>query len=182
MSGKADDADVPLLSQKNTILERYNRALDASPLLTKSLTSAVISGAGAALGSKLTTKRISWVSVFAFAMHGGLVNGPVGHYWFKWLDENVKSPGKAMVLDQLLIQPPLCALMFVLLDCFSAAIKEMPKSILRTRTSVGGVIVNSWKFWPFAVLLTVKYLKQKYHTLSLNLASLLWTCYLSKSR
>jgi hypothetical protein len=130
-------------------------------LLTKSCTAALISGAGAALGSKLTSKKVNWVSVVAFSLHGGLVNGPVGHYWFKWLSENVKSPGKAMLLDQLVVQPPLCALMFVLLDCFSAAIRETPKSIMRTRRNVGGVVVNSWKFWPFAVLLTVKYLKQK---------------------
>jgi len=76
-----------------TLLDKYNDALDSNPLLTKSATAALISGAGAAMGSKLTTKRVNWIGVLSFALHGGLVNGPLSHYWFKWLDEHVSEEG-----------------------------------------------------------------------------------------
>ena len=111
------------------------------------------------------------------------MNGPVGHYWFKWLDEKgPKSTLNSMLLDQLVVQPPLCALMFVLLDCFQAFLSELPKSIPRTRKVIGGVVVKSWSFWPLAVFLTIRNLKQKHHTLSLNFCSLLWTVYLSSKK
>jgi hypothetical protein len=169
--------------QPGDLLSLYNALLDEHPLATKAVSSAVISGVGGIIGSKLTTNRVNWKAAIAFALHGGLVNGPVGHYWFKWLDEKgPKSTTSSMLLDQLVVQPPLCFLMFVLLDAFQAALAEIPRSVPRTRKMIGGVIVDSWKFWPLAVFLTMRYLKQKHHTLSLNFASLFWTVYLSSGK
>ena len=79
------------------LLTRYNTMLDRRPVLTKALTAAFVQGFGAALGSILASRqdqtskhhrslkrsspRINWLDVFAFALHGGLLNGPIGHYW-----------------------------------------------------------------------------------------------------
>ena len=80
------------------LLTRYNTLLDRRPVLTKAVTAAFVQGFGAALGSLLASRqggqtrkhrsslrrsspRINWLDVFAFALHGGLLNGPIGHYW-----------------------------------------------------------------------------------------------------
>ena len=81
-----------------SLLDTYNAYLESKPVLTKALTAATVQGLGAALGSILSSSkrsetssgsgssqrrgpRIDWLEVFAFALHGGLLNGPIGHYW-----------------------------------------------------------------------------------------------------
>ena len=77
-----------------SLLDTYNAYLESKPVLTKALTAATVQGLGAALGSILSSPkrsessggqrrgpRIDWLEVFAFALHGGLLNGPIGHYW-----------------------------------------------------------------------------------------------------
>jgi hypothetical protein len=81
-----------------SLLDTYNAYLESKPVLTKALTAATVQGLGAALGSILSGPkstetsasgnrtagrgpRVDWLEVFAFALHGGLLNGPIGHYW-----------------------------------------------------------------------------------------------------
>jgi len=158
-------------SKENDLLTRYNSLLDKYPLLTKSVTAAAVQGLGAALASIMKYRSmkaaqqgdngkqklpvINWLDVFAFALHGGLVNGPIGHYWFEWLSKHgPKSSFHSMLVDQLLVQPPLLIFMFVFLDATRAAMREVRPSLARTLTTVGPTIVNSWRFWPIAVLCT----------------------------
>lgn len=162
----------PTNENENDLLSQYNRALDKHPLMVKSLTAALVQGLGAALASVMTScsgsttscsntttlrrhSLINWVDVLAFALHGGLINGPVGHYWFEWLSKHgPKSSFYSMLIDQLLIQPPLLAFMFVFLDATRAAIREVRPSIGRTLNTVGPTIQKSWRFWPIAVFCT----------------------------
>lgn len=76
--------------------------------------------------------------------------------------------------------------MFVCLDVFRASIRAtmhqfregnvISKSIMNAIQ----VIPTSWRFWPFAVYCTFKYLKKKHYTVALNLCSVAWTVYLSR--
>jgi hypothetical protein len=161
------------------LLTKYNRALDKHPLIVKSLTAALVQGLGAvlasmivkgdnsngskrhatAIGSTITKTNhqplINWVDVFAFALHGGLINGPVGHYWFEWLSKHGPSSSLySMLIDQLVVQPPLLAFMFVFLDATRAALRELKPSLGRTLHTVGPTIQKSWRFWPVAVFCT----------------------------
>lgn len=186
-------------------LNAYNRILDRHPLRTKMITSAIVSAFGSALGSYLssanndTTKprrsgrkeslfsKINWVDVLSYAIHGGLINAPLSHYWFEWLSVNGPSSNTASVLvDQLVVQPPLLVLMFVCLDVCRANIRATihqfreAKVVSNALTNVGPTVVASLRFWPFAVYLTFKYLKKKHYTVALNLCSVAWTVYLSR--
>lgn len=186
------------------LLNRYNKLLDRYPLRTKMITSALVSAFGSALGSFLSSttnsnaiksrnKRlkslssINWVDVLSYAIHGGLINAPICHYWFEWLATNGPSSNTASVLvDQLVVQPPLLVLMFVCLDVFRANIRASvgqfreANVVGKALTATGPAIVDSWRFWPFAVYFTFKYLKKKHYTVALNLCSVAWTAYLAK--
>jgi hypothetical protein len=59
-----------------------------------------------------------------------------------------------MLLDQLVVQPPLLVVMFVFLDMTRAALREFRPSIGRTLSTVGPTVVSSWRFWPIAVYCT----------------------------
>lgn len=54
------------------------------------------------------TKSIDWVNVLSYAIHGGLINAPISHFWFEWLAVNgPPSKTASVLLDQLVVQPPL---------------------------------------------------------------------------
>ena len=115
-----------------SLLARYNKLLDRYPLQTKMITSFCVSAFGSALGSYLSARAkedrarrlskrngkvckdnhpsIDWIDVLSYAIHGGLINAPISHYWFEWLSANGPSSNTASVLvDQLVVQPPLLA-------------------------------------------------------------------------
>jgi hypothetical protein len=197
---------VTRLTRPSEWLDAYNTLLDKYPLRTKMMTSAVVSAFGSALGSYLSSKKkgdkssqnangkagsilgnMNWVDVLSYAIHGGLINAPLSHYWFEWLTVNGPSSNTASVLiDQLVVQPPLLVLMFVCLDLCRANIRCTINQIREARVvsnalnNVGPTVVASWRFWPFAVYLTFKYLKKKHYTVALNLCSVAWTVYLSR--
>ena len=116
-------------------LNQYNKLLDRYPLRTKMCTSFLVSAFGSALGSLLSANakenkarlrksktdgreckttsesilaKINWVDVLSYAIHGGIINAPISHYWFEWLSVNGPTSNTASVLvDQLVVQPPL---------------------------------------------------------------------------
>ena len=126
----------PRPSSDSSLLARYNKLLDRYPLQTKMITSFCVSAFGSALGSYLSASakedrerrlaksngqvcrdghssmlsKVNWVDVLSYAIHGGLINAPISHYWFEWLSANGPSSNTASVLvDQLVVQPPLLA-------------------------------------------------------------------------
>lgn len=198
---RAPKPSPPILSPSE-LLNRYNKLLDRYPLRTKMVTSAIVSAFGSALGSFLSSSnanskpsntkrqspsRINWVDVFSYAIHGGLINAPICHYWFEWLATNGPSSNTSSVLvDQLVVQPPLLVLMFVCLDVLRANIRASigqfrdANVVGKALSAAGPAVVDSWRFWPFAVYFTFKYLKKKHYTVALNLCSVAWTAYLAK--
>lgn len=206
-----------LLRSPSDWLNRYNKLLERYPLRTKMCTSFCISAFGSALGSYLSANakeknsraekksrskdgqicntaksesiltKINWVDVLSYAIHGGLINAPIVHYWFEWL--SVHGPSSittSTLVDQLAVQPPLLVLMFICLDVLRANIRATlhqfreANVISNSVTTALQVIPNSWRFWPFAVYFTFRYLKKKHYTVALNLCSVAWTVYLSR--
>ena len=76
--------------------------------------------------------------------------------------------------------------MFVCLDVLRASIRATIHQfreadvVSKSVTNALQVVPNSWRFWPFAVYFTFKYLKKKHYTVALNLCSVAWTVYLSR--
>jgi hypothetical protein len=122
-------------------LHRYNQLLDRYPLRTKMCTSFLVSAVGSALGSysaaaldakhrnELSKREkagknfkskdesllsiINWIDVLSYAIHGALINTPICHFWYEWLSVHGPKTNTASVLvDQLVVQPPLLACKF----------------------------------------------------------------------
>jgi hypothetical protein len=169
----------------------YWDCLEENPLVTKSITCAIVSALGALLGnngllsaasqqnqnqtnssttkqqqgktppkdkSNLLLHKIS--EVVAFAFYGGLVGGPLAHYWNQWLTSHhhhhrhtstVSSASWSLLIDQLIAQPPMLFLMHLVLDMTGAAVKELPLALHRSWERTGPSLVTSWRFWPVAV-------------------------------
>lgn len=59
-----------------------------------------------------------------------------------------------MLVDQIIIQPPMILILYVCLDVIKAGLREVGPSIHRSLTTVGPVVVRSWRFWPLALYVT----------------------------
>jgi hypothetical protein len=155
----------------DNLLKEYLNRLESQPLKTKSITCAIVSALGALLGnlqSKGTRNNSNAKNsdhsalhkiseIIAFAVYGGLVGGPLTHYWNQWLDSNSEKSATSaswnMILDQLVAQPPMLFVMHVLLDMTGSAIREIPRAWNRSLARTGPSVVLNWRFWPAAVYL-----------------------------
>ena len=154
----------------DTMIQSYLDCLEDDPLVTKSVTCAVVSALGAILGnlplsqSEAQRKKqgssnhsgLQKISeVCAFALYGGLVGGPLTHFWTQWLERNVRkahrSTSWSLLVDQLIAQPPMLFLMHLTLDMAGAAFREAPRAWNRSLERTGQSVVASWRFWPAAV-------------------------------
>jgi cation transporter-like permease len=73
---------------RRDVLDRYLIRLEKNPLLTRCLTYAVVGGLGALVGARTATskhsrkpQKVDWLEVLSFTFHGGLIAGPISHYW-----------------------------------------------------------------------------------------------------
>ena len=79
-----------------------------------------------------------------------------------------------------------CPVMFVCLDVIRASIRTTIHQfreahvVSKAVTNALHTVPSSWRFWPFAVYATFRYLKKKHYTVALNLCSVAWTVYLSR--
>jgi hypothetical protein len=167
-------ASAPSASISNLVcegwLDAYLDRLQRYPLQTKAITCSIISALGAILGNfyssdpRLKHKKAESTTlqkvteVISFAFYGGVVGGPMTHFWNQWLEDNdiMKSRHNKswnMMLDQLVAQPPMLFLMHLILDMTGAALRELPRSWNRSIARTGPSAVLSWRFWPAAVYL-----------------------------
>ncbi|KAL8577500.1 hypothetical protein ACOMHN_023473 [Nucella lapillus] len=111
-------------AKKGNIFERalneYVRLLQQRPVLTKSVTSACVSGFSAAVSQLIvadpsTKGRIHWRNVFAYGSFGFLINGPVFHHLHLFLEKQMpRGRGASLIprllLDRLVVAPPYLAI------------------------------------------------------------------------
>jgi hypothetical protein len=76
------------------------------------------------------------------------------------LGENFKdlSMSQAMLVDQIIAQPPQLFLMFVVIEMSRSVmsrseIVSIPNAINRSASILGANIVDSWRLWPVSVYL-----------------------------
>ena len=176
-SSDEETTPVKLSSQKlfDSFLQSYQNLLKDQPLLRKSLSCALVCALGSTFGNLHLTSNNSkttgpprrkalsnsltnlqrFSEIGAFALYGGLVGGPMTHFWTRWLERHAlsiyQSTSWNLLLDQLIAQPPMLLLMHLTLDMAGAAIREVPQAWNRSLERTGRSLVASWRFWPAAV-------------------------------
>jgi cation transporter-like permease len=85
---ESEQAVVQRPTTRRDVLERYLIRLEKRPLLTRCLSYAVVGALGALIGARTATPKhsrkppkVDWLEVLSFTFHGGLVAGPISHYW-----------------------------------------------------------------------------------------------------
>lgn len=184
------------LVKEPTILEPvawYSRKLDSHPLMTKCISSGLVSGVGDVLGQYIQyrkaldrndTNKWNWdyARTSRFVILGFALVAPVCHVWYGSLMERIPgfSPrqiAKRVVLDQFCFAPlflPTWLLNLWMLEGKSAdyVMEEMPKKVPPT-------VVANWMLWIPAQTINLGMVPVKYQVLFSNIVAVAWSTFLS---
>jgi hypothetical protein len=102
------------------LIRLYNDYLRRKPVLTKSVTSAVLSGLGNLAAQRINGSGIRWRSVAAFSVLGFAFSGPLLHYFYQHLNRTFPPKSqhaviKKILVDELVFSPPFLLLFFYII-------------------------------------------------------------------
>ncbi|KAF7587919.1 Protein required for ethanol metabolism [Aspergillus hancockii] len=166
------------------MLRWYQSKLAKQPILTASVTSAVLFGSGDVLAQQVVDRKGFEKHDFArtgrMALYGGAIFGPAATTWYGFLQRNVVlKNSKATIVarvaaDQCLFTP-------THLTCFltSMAIMEGSDPIEKWRNSFLPSYKANLTIWPLVQGVNFAIVPLEYRVLVVNLVSLGWNCLLS---
>ncbi|KAL3924209.1 MAG: hypothetical protein SGILL_001186 [Bacillariaceae sp.] len=171
-----------------TIGKSYSTSLEARPILTKSCTAGLIFGLSDYLaqtieGSKDEKSSLDMTRFISTTLVGLLYFGPAAHYWYEWIFRLLPGTGLASTLykafwGQLLFGPSFTCIFFAanLLQSGDFSLKAWWNKI---RNDLPGAWLAGVGFWPIVDLISYSVVPVKLIPLFVNMASLVWTVYLS---
>ena len=173
----------------SSILAWYSRKLDTHPLMTKAVTSGLISEAGDLFSQYIEFKRsmevtFHWdilrtarIGVLGFALVA-----PVVHYWYGGLARFFpgSSPmvvAKRVVWDQAFFSPLFLPTWLTSLWLLEGQTSQDISTMLQAE--VPTALVANWALWVPAQLVNFRYIPGKFQVLFSNVVALGWNAYLS---
>ncbi|OJJ51750.1 hypothetical protein ASPZODRAFT_127878 [Penicilliopsis zonata CBS 506.65] len=162
----------------------YQTKLAKQPILTASVTSAVLFGSGDVLAQQAVDRRgfdkHDMARTGRMALYGGAIFGPAATTWYGILQRHVVLKGTRSTLiarvaaDQGVFTP-------INLFCFlsSMAIMEGSSPIEKLRTSFVPSYKANLMIWPAVQGVNFAIVPLEYRVLVVNLVSLGWNCILS---
>ncbi|XP_062890682.1 peroxisomal membrane protein 2 [Mobula hypostoma] len=189
MSGRS----TPDRSFNRLLLQQYLLLLKKYPILTKSVTSGILSGLGNVLSQVMEnrrkdlsiTKNITFGGPIRFGVFGLVFTGPLSHYFYQYLDKlfpsNVPySQIKKLLLDRLMFAPAFLALFFVVISLLEGKNLKALKDKMKTGYWIA--LKMNWKVWTIFQYININYVPVQFRVLFANLVALFWYAYLASIR
>lgn len=176
----------------------YNEALEAAPLLTKSVTAGAILGAADLAGQKVEatlaggkggtedeTPSIDVARTLRFAVFGLVLQAPWNHFYYLTLDGALPptddpftaTTGIKVVIDQFVQAPVFTVLIFAFLGLLEGKNVDMIKKQLDD-DYVDTMLAN-WKLWVPATVVNIAFCPPVLRVLFLNVVFFFWSIFLS---
>ncbi|PQE32527.1 sym-1 protein [Rutstroemia sp. NJR-2017a WRK4] len=166
------------------MLRWYQMKLAARPVLTQSVTSAVLFATGDAMAQQLVEKKgikgHELARTGRMAFYGGCIFGPIATNWFKFLQNKVVLKNKNLEIaarvaaDQCILAPLNLGLF---LSVMSVLEGSSPKE--KIEANYGTAIQKNYMIWPAVQAINFKLIPLEHRVLVVNIVSLGWNCYLS---
>ncbi|XP_002734981.1 peroxisomal membrane protein 2-like [Saccoglossus kowalevskii] len=190
-SSSTRKADDPLIQK---LITEYLRLLQSRPVLTKAVTSAIISALGDIIAQKIVSSRgpshlpytgIHWRSVAAISTFGFVVSGPVIHHIYHLLDTLVTKDTsyagiKRVLIDRLIFAPPYLLLFFYVVSILEG--KGHVASVKKIKETFLTALLMNWKIWTPLQYININYIPRQYRVLFGNAVALGWTIYLASKK
>ncbi|KAK3187578.1 Protein required for ethanol metabolism [Lecanicillium sp. MT-2017a] len=167
-----------------SLLRWYNGRLAARPLLTQSITTAVLFATGDITAQQLVEKKglekHDLTRTGRMALYGGVVFGPAATTWFNFLarrvtftNKRVETLGRVFV-DQSVFAPTMIGVFLSSMATMEgASVKE------RLEKTWWPALRTNWMVWPFVQTINFAFLPLQYRVLFANIVSIGWNSYLS---
>ncbi|PKY00505.1 peroxisomal membrane protein [Aspergillus campestris IBT 28561] len=166
------------------MLRWWQATLAKSPILTASVSSAVLFGSGDVLAQQAVDRK-GWekhdmARTGRMALYGGAIFGPAATTWFSFLQRHVVLKSKTATLvarvtaDQCLFTP-------THLTCFlsSMAIMEGSDPVEKWRNNFLPSYKANLAIWPFVQGVNFTFVPLEFRVLVVNVVALGWNCLLS---
>jgi len=169
----------------------YSRQLEMRPIMTKSYTAGLIFGLSDYFAQKIersndangASSQMDWVRTLASTLVGLLYFGPAAHYWYEWIFKLLPATTLVSTLykafwGQILFGPSFTCIFFatILMQSGDFTLKNWLQKI---RSDLPGAWLAGIGFWPIVDLLSYSVIPVKWIPLFVNMASFIWTIYLS---
>ncbi|XP_051888221.1 peroxisomal membrane protein 2 [Pristis pectinata] len=175
------------------LLQQYLFLLKKYPVLTKSVTSGILSGLGNVLSQVMEqrskglsiTKNLSFGGPIRFGVFGLVFTGPLSHYFYLYLDKLIPSnvpysQVKRLLLDRLMFAPAFLALFFVVISLLEGKNLKALKDKMQTGYWIA--LKMNWKVWTIFQYININYVPVQFRVLFANLVALFWYAYLASIR
>ena len=169
----------------------YKLMLKQQPLLTKSVTSSVLTTFSDAICQQMTKGAAKQQTLTTFdykrslhvAITGFIWSGPVSHNWYSILEKivSIKNPMGGLIariiLDAIIFSPVAVCGYFTCRSLLEGSGVAGIRDKLSTRFVTA--VTGSWKFWPPANVINFGLVPVEFRVLYNNVLSLFWTGYLT---
>ncbi|XP_048369594.1 peroxisomal membrane protein 2 [Sphaerodactylus townsendi] len=172
------------------LLARYLILLRLYPVLTKAVSSALLSALGSLLSQiieqsrkkKDPSKSFDLGEPLRFAIYGFLFTGPLSHYFYLYLDQLFPpdvpfSTVKRLFLDRVIVAPAFLLLFFFVMNLLEG--KDTSAFTKRINSGYWRALKMNWKMWTPIQFINVKYVPVQFRVLFGNLVALFWFAYLA---
>ncbi|KAJ4787050.1 Protein Mpv17 [Rhynchospora pubera] len=167
----------------NSFFSWYLSALDKYPIITKAITSAILTLIGDLICQLVVDKvaKLDLRRTFVFTFLGLALVGPTLHVWYLYLSKLVTIKGASgaiarLCLDQFLFSPVFIGVFMSLLVTLEGKPSHvMPKLKQEWFLSV----IANWQLWIPFQFLNFYFVPQKFQVLAANFVALAWNVILS---
>ncbi|KAI8244451.1 Protein sym-1 [Colletotrichum sp. SAR 10_96] len=149
----------------------YQARLAARPLLTQSITTAILFATGDLTAQQLVEKRglekHEWARTGRMALYGGTVFGPAATTWFKFLQNNVVLRNKNLeILARVGVDQGVFAPVMIGVFLSSMAVLEGVPPQEKLEKSYTTALTSNYMLWPFVQMVNFKLVPLHHRVLS----------------
>ncbi|KAM9858889.1 peroxisomal membrane protein 2 [Aulostomus maculatus] len=178
------------------LLQQYLLLLKKYPILTKSVTSGILSALGNLLSQILETRKkvkrgalvageIDTAGAARYAIYGLFITGPVSHYFYQLMEVWMPSTDpyciiKRLLLDRLVFAPGFLLLFYFVMNILEA--KGWEDFENKIRRSYWTALKMNWKVWTPFQFININFVPVQFRVLFANMVALFWYAYLASVR
>ncbi|XP_029961629.1 peroxisomal membrane protein 2 [Salarias fasciatus] len=190
-------ASVPVrdVSVHTRLLQQYLHLLKKYPILTKSVTSGILSALGNLLSQVLerrkkarngsTVGEIDAAGATRYAIYGLFITGPVSHVFYQLMEVWMPTTDpyciiKRLLLDRLFFAPGFLLLFYFVMNILEA--KGWGDFEKKMRNSYWTALKMNWKVWTPFQFININFVPVQFRVLFANMVALFWYAYLASVR
>ncbi|XP_022102429.1 mpv17-like protein [Acanthaster planci] len=124
-------------------------------------------------------EHYDWARVGRMAVIGGCAYGPLGFYWYRWLDKALPGTAKLTVMKKVIVDQCVSAPVFIAIFFTGSSIMEGKKDIFaELKDKFPQTYAASCCFWPIAQTFNFFFLPSHMRVVYVASASLVWSNFL----